>query len=104
MCGSIDWLLVLGDRSQAERAMSDLYPTEGLPLLSEADSCCVHIEADSESIRGRPPVFSEEVPARLPAIPTPGGYERGVAPKTSSTACSRSLRSSTFARPTPERS
>ncbi len=41
--------------------LHDLYPTEGLPLLSEADSCCVHIEADSESTRGRPPVFSDEV-------------------------------------------
>ena len=40
---------------------SGCYPTEGLPLLSEADSSCVSMEADSGISRGRPPVFSAEL-------------------------------------------
>jgi len=43
------------------RASGSCYPTEGLPLLSEADSSRVSREADSRITRGRPPVFSDEL-------------------------------------------
>ena len=51
--------------------------------FSEAGSHCVTAEADSEIIRGRPPVFSDD--------------DECAALKTSPTACSRSLCSSPIA-------